>query len=309
MRYIENTKQFQLKNTAVSLGKFEGMHKGHQALFARILESKANGLVPVVFTFDFRLDRNMCRKQTILTKSEKISAFEKLGVDVVVDYPFDESAKNMEAKEFIEKVLIGQMDAKQIVAGTDFCFGRGRRGNVALLKEMEKKYGYELLVVEKLKYKEQEISSTRIRECILAGNMEEANIMLGYPYRIEGKVMHGRKIGRTLGMPTANLIPESEKLLPPNGVYASVTVIEEEAYEGITNIGYKPTVGAEPVKGVETYIFDYRGDLYGKKIEVNLYTFERPEMKFPDLNALRVRMHMDIEFGRAYFHNYRENLK
>ena len=156
-------------------------------------------------------------------------------------------------------------------------------------------------VVEKACWQGEEISSSRIRRELEQGRMELVNQLLGYAYSVTGEVLHGRKIGRTLGMPTTNIVPSERKLLPPNGVYATRTVIAGELFEGITNIGYKPTVGAEPRKGVETYLFDLDRNLYGEILTVRFYGYERPERKFDSLEELKKRIGQDVEWGRTYF--------
>ena len=155
--------------------------------------------------------------------------------------------------------------------------------------------------MEKACYDGEEISSTRIRRELEQGHMELVNQLLGYNFSVTGEVLHGRQIGRTLGLPTTNLLPGPGKLLPPNGVYATRTRIADEIFEGITNIGHKPTVGAEPRRGVETFLFDLDRNLYGDIITVNFYGFERPERKFESLEALKARIEQDVLWGREYF--------
>ena len=157
-------------------------------------------------------------------------------------------------------------------------------------------------VVEKAQSHGRDISSTYIREALHEGNIPLANELLGYPYYVTGEVLHGRQIGRTLGLPTTNLLPPQVKLLPPNGVYLTRTIPmdgEEWEYYGITNIGYKPTVGATEQKGVETYLFDYNGDLYGRKLRVEFLEFERPEQKFGSLEMLKSRILSDVNCGKS----------
>lgn len=156
-------------------------------------------------------------------------------------------------------------------------------------------------VVEKACLDDKEISSTFIREELEKGNMELTAQLLGYAYAVTGRVLHGRKIGRTLGLPTINLVPPPEKLLPPNGVYATRTKIDGVFYEGITNIGYKPTVGGETKKGVETYLFDLNQDLYGKEVSVHFCSYARRECKFASLEALKQQIEKDVVWGKAYF--------
>ena len=206
----------------------------------------------------------------------------------------------MEAEDFVREILVNRLHAKSIVVGKDFHFGYKRGGDATLLLWLQKKYGFQVEVVEKEQYKGRDISSTYVKEALEAGNMELVNDLLGYRYFISGEVLHGRRIGRTLGMPTTNLVPSTKKLLPPNGVYLSRTRIGEQAYYGVTNIGYKPTIG-ETFRGVETYLFDFDGDLYGENIDVELWKFKRPEMKFDSVEHLKNQMQADIAFGKEYF--------
>jgi riboflavin kinase/FMN adenylyltransferase len=188
-----------------------------------------------------------------------------------------------------------------IIVGTDYRFGYQRNGDVALLKKYEEVYGYQVIVCDKLKWKKEVISSSAIRNALKEGDMESVNAMLGKPYMIRGEVIHGRRIGRTIGMPTINQMPSNTKLLPPCGVYASKTLIDGVYYDGVTNIGYKPTVGEEEYVGVETYIFDYENDLYGKMLEVELFYYIRPELKFGSLEELTMKMREDIITTKNYF--------
>ena len=306
MEYIAGRTNFKVHNSVVSLGKFDGLHRGHQLLLNKILEQKEQGFKAVMFTFMFHPNNLFSDKEIelIYTEEEKRFLLEQSGLDVLVSYPFTVETAAMEPEDFIKDVLVAKLDAKKIVVGSDYCFGHNRRGNIDLLHSMAKIYGYELIVFDKLKVGEQVISSSYIRSEIAEGHIENANKLLGNPFTIIGEVQHGRKIGRTLGFPTTNLIPPSYKILPPNGVYASITKINGLEYPGVTNIGYNPTVGKTPERRVETFIFDYDSDLYGMIIKVALYAQERPEIKFDSLEELKVQMNKDIIFGRKYFAEY-----
>lgn len=207
----------------------------------------------------------------------------------------------MEPEQFIKEILVKQLDAKAVVVGSDFHFGHNRCGDIALLERMSEEYGYKLIVFEKVKLGGSCVSSSRIRKELRNGNMELVQQMLGQPYFVTGTVTHGRKLGRTLGMPTANIVPSDEKLLPPYGVYVSKTKVDGKEFIGITNIGVKPTVGAEEKRLVETFLFDYHGNLYGKELKVDLYCFERPEKKFVSIEELKQQMENDAIFGKQYF--------
>ncbi len=297
MEYIQGTTEFFIpEHTAVTLGKFDGVHKGHQKLIHQILNLRKDGLKSVVFT------TNPGKKQLLLTEEEQRDILFRQGADYVIRCPFIPQISHMEPEAFIDRILIGQLHAKKIVVGTDFRFGYQRRGDCNLLINLQEKYGYQVIVMQKEKRGSRDISSTYIREELEKGDMALVNELLGYPFPIMGEVSHGRKVGRTLGMPTANLIPPDEKLLPPNGVYISKTAVDGREYTGITNIGYKPTVGKTAFRGAETYLFHFEQDLYGKRIEVQLYQYVRPEKKFQSLEELTERIKVDISLGKEYFH-------
>ena len=303
MEYIAGKTEFKYTNCAVTLGKFDGLHLGHQQLIDLVVSYKEQGLTAVMFSFLLHPSNLLAEREfeLIYTEEEKRSRLKRSGIDVLISYPFTESTRTMEPEDFIRDILVGKLDAKVIVVGTDFRFGINRKGNVALLKQYENKYGYQVIDCEKRKYRNQIISSSYIRNALKEGNMEIANTMLGKPYSIRGEVVHGRKLGRTIGIPTINQIPSSDKLMPPCGVYASKILIAGDTYPGVTNIGYKPTVGEEDHIGVETFIFDFNKDLYGEMVEVELYYHIRPEMKFGSIEELTQRMNEDIRLTKEFF--------
>lgn len=206
----------------------------------------------------------------------------------------------MEAEDFVREILVNRRHAKQLLSEKIFILVINEAEMPLFFSGSRKNMVFRFEVVEKEQYKGRDISSTYVKEALEAGDMELVNDLLGYRYFISGEVLHGRRIGRTLGMPTTNLVPSTKKLLPPNGVYLSRTRIGEQAYYGVTNIGYKPTIG-ETFRGVETYLFDFDGDLYGENIDVELWKFKRPEMKFDSVEHLKNQMQADIAFGKEYF--------
>jgi riboflavin kinase/FMN adenylyltransferase len=304
VKYISKLEDIKIKNkTAVTLGKFDGVHVGHQKLIHKVIDRKKKGFRSVLFTFDKPIGAFLSDTDAtvLLTKEERKMVFNRYPLDYVIECEFTEEFANMKAETFIEEILVNRLHVGYIAVGTDCTFGHKAKGNFKLLQKYAPKFNFEVEVVEKVTYEDNEISSTRIRRCIENGQIEAAADMLGYPYPVIGEVVHGKKLGRTFGMPTTNLIPSNEKLLPPNGVYASKSIIEGKSYSGITNIGCKPTVSNERMKGVETFIFDYDNDLYGKIIEVDLYGYERPEQKFESVEQLKIQMNRDIEFVKKYF--------
>lgn len=303
MEYIAGNTNFKFKNTAVTLGKFDGIHLGHQQLINQAISYKEQGLTAVMFSFLLHPDNLFSDKEfeLIYTEEEKLVKLNHCGIDVLISYPFTEETRSMDPLDFIKEILIDKLDVKVIIVGNDFRFGYQRKGDVDLLKQYEEVFGYKVIASEKRKWKNEVISSSAIRHALKEGNMESVNAMLGKPYTIRGEVIHGRKLGRTIGIPTINIIPQATKLLPPCGVYATKTLIDGVYHPGATNIGYKPTVGADEYIGVETYIFDYDNDLYGEMLEVEFLYYIRPEMKFGSIEELMTRMAEDMVITRKFF--------
>lgn len=299
---IINTTQFQLDRPgAAAIGKFDGVHLGHQELIHRIMKQKEQGLMSVVFTFDTSASAFFGKEEKELTtRAEKRAVFEEMGIDVLIEFPLNRETAATEPEEFVLRYLVKQMRTAYICAGADLSFGRKGAGNYELLKRYADPCGYRVEVIDKIRVDGEEVSSTRVRDAVRAGRMEEVTRMLGAPYSVSGVVEHGKRLGRTIGMPTANLVPGTDKLLPPSGVYYSDVVLDGKRYRGISNVGCKPTVSSGEVVGVETYLYDFAGDIYGKDITVRLLAFRRPEMKFDGVESLKAQMQKDIEAG-AFF--------
>ena len=307
MEYIANTTDFQLHNTAVALGKFEGLHRGHNLLLLELYKYHDQGLKSVMLTFDLPPKAVIKNEYdcVIYTKEERKRILEQTPLQCLVEYPFTEQFSKLSPEEFVRDILTGKIGAKRVVVGEDFRFGHKRSGNVDILKELSEKYDYELTVIPKLQDFGQDVSSSRIRRCLSVGNMEEANRLLGLPpFTVYGEVVHGKKIGTSvLNMPTANQVPPSNKYLPPNGVYVSRILYKDQVLYGISNIGVKPTVEDHFEKGLETFIFDFNENLYGEFLEVQLLYHVRPEQKFACLEDLKNQMYEDAQFGRNYIKN------
>lgn len=303
MKIIKNTTEFHIDEpTAVAIGKFDGFHCGHQKLLREMQEQKEKGLATVVFTFVPSPAAFFSKEslKDLTTIEEKRSIFEKAGIDYLIEYPFYQEIADMEPETYIKEVLVERIYAKCIVAGEDVSFGKRGAGNYQLLAEKAKDYDYDVIIIEKVQYDGREVSSTFVREEVAKGNMELVHQLLGIPYHVGGEIVHGRKLGRTLGMPTINQIPREEKLLPPRGVYYSYVMYGDRKLPSITNIGVKPTVTDTVIMGVETYIYDFDEDVYGEELEVYLLYFKRPEMRFDSVDALMKQMSEDIEEGRKY---------
>ncbi len=302
MIIIDNTTEFHLEDrSAVALGKFDGIHLGHRRLLERVLEQKEKGLITVVFTFDTSAASFFGGEtKELSTREEKREMFSRLGIDVLIEFPLNRETAATEPAEFVARYLARQMQTAYLCAGPDISFGRGGAGDYALLAQYAGVYGYEVELIDKVRVGGEEVSSTRVRQAVREGDMEKVSAMLGAPYCVNGKVVHGRQLGRKLGMPTANLLPDERKLLPPNGVYYSRAKLGERVYRGISNVGYKPTVSDEKVLGVETYLYDFALEVYDREMMVELLAFRRAERAFESVEALRRQIEADVEAGRKF---------
>lgn len=295
MRYISETIDFSSQQpSAVTLGKFDGLHRGHQKLVHEILRLQKEGFYGIVFTIAPE------HNSVLLTPDEKRRTLEDYGIDCMIRCPFVPEILSMEPERFVAEILVERLHAKHIVVGTDFRFGCNRTGDVKLLEELQLKYDFTLTVIKKECYGDREISSTYVREALAESDMELAGRLLGSWYPVYGVVQHGKQLGRRIGMPTINLVPESRKLLPATGVYYSDVTAGGRQYHGVTNIGYKPTVDGSFL-GVETYLYGVDADLYGEDVKVSLRKFCRPEMKFASIEELKAQMEQDIRLGKEYF--------
>ena len=232
---------------------------------------------------------------------EATGVLEEMGVDILLECPLTEKIRHMKAENFIKEILIGDLQVSYVAVGEDFRFGYERKGTPAMLKEFGKKYGFHTEVLPKKMDGRRKISSTFVREELNRGNMEKFRFLMGTDFSVEGIVEHGRGMGHKYLLPTTNLIPPVEKLMPPNGVYITVSHFRDRSYQGITNVGHKPTVGGEKFIGVETYLFDCNEDLYGEYCKVDFKKFLRPEQKFSSLEALKAQLERDAVKGQEYF--------
>lgn len=303
MKIIQGSLDFELNSdTAVAIGKFDGLHLGHRKLLEAVLDKKKQGLLACVLTFDPSpaVFFGFSDGYELNTREEKRALFEALGVDVLVEFPMREDTAKMPPEVFVEDVLVKRMHTKWMIAGTDVSFGDKGAGDAKLLKQLSKVYDYDLVTIDKVQYEGADISSTRIREYLEKGQMDYVEHLLGAPYSISGTVVHGRALGRKMGMPTGNILPADNKLMPPCGVYYSQVHMDGQVYPAISNIGYKPTVNKERILGVETYLYDFQEDIYDKTISVSLLAFKRPEMQFSAIEDLKKQMEEDIRAGKEY---------
>lgn len=305
MEYMKKSTDFYIEEpTVVSLGKFDGIHRGHELLMECVKEQKKQGLKTVVFTFDIPPKKQVLGEEGLVltTNGEKVKLFEKLGMDYLIECPFTPEIMHMEPGDFLE-MLVKKLHMKCLVAGKDFRFGHNRKGDYKFLLNQAETYGYEAKIVDKIQDKGRDISSTYIREELSAGNIEKANELLGYPYFIQGDVVHGRNLGSKSLYPTINQIPQPEKILPPFGVYVTRTIVGNKKFGGITNVGTKPTVGGENPVGVETHLFGFGENIYGKTVKVEFLKPVRREKKFDSIEELKIQIQKDIELAKSYYEN------
>lgn len=297
MIFFRDTLDFKVEDeTVLTIGKFDGLHMGHKKLLDVVLEKKKTGLASTIFTFNMPPASVITHKngKVLTTNDEKHLIFENLGIDYFVECPFTDEVRLLEPEQFIQMV-VQKLNVKCFVVGTDCHFGHDRKGDYKMLQKYAILYNYEVVVVEKKQYEGRDISSTFVREEIEKGNIAKANRLLGYPYFILEKVSQGKKIGRTIGSPTINQIPEPNKLLPPNGVYAAKIVVDDMEYCGVTNIGVKPTISGNNALGIETNIFNFSEDLYEKTVKVELFEFIRKEKKFDSVEQLKAQIKVDAK--------------
>ncbi len=293
MQHITEVKDLKLQNTAVALGKFDGFHRGHQLLLEQVKTWQDKGMTGVIFTFA-PSGRRIGAEKHIDSHAEKIQKSADTGIQVLLEYPFSEKFAGLQPEEFVDQILIRQLDVKAVAVGSDFHFGRNRAGDAAMLEQLGRRKGFEVKVFDKLQEQERDISSSIIREAIEVGEMEQVTACLGHGYTISGPVVHGQALGRTIGIPTANQKVLEDKLVPPYGVYAVRLHWNQNEYYGIANLGCKPTVSEKAEVGLETYIFEFDRNIYGEYLEVELLHFLRAERKFNKLNALVAQMQTDI---------------
>lgn len=306
MHIISEQKSFALPNqirTAIAIGKFDGIHIGHKKILDEIILAKKQGMTAVVFTFNPSPEEFFSKEKlpVLDTREEKRAKFDKMGIDYLIEFPLTTETAAMSPKHFMQDILLNNLHAALVVSGTDLSFGDKGSGNADLLADFAKEKGFTYKIIEKVCANGKEVSSTRIREAVLNGYLEEANAMLGEPYCLNGKIIHGNHLGHSLNMPTVNIIPQDHKLLPPRGVYATISEIQGESYFGVTNIGFKPTVSNKCILGAETFLYHFSGDIYGENIHTRLLHFMRPEQRFTNVEALKEQLMRDKDNGMQYF--------
>lgn len=290
-----------IPNPVLTIGTFDGVHLGHQKIIDRLnKEAEKIGGESVLFTFyphpRMVLFPDSHGLQLIQTQEEKLEKLKLMGLQNVIVYPFTYEFSRLTALEFVRDFLVNQLNVKMVVIGYDHQFGKNREGSIGFLKSVSSTYDFEVIEIPAQEIDEVNVSSTKIRQAILDGEISKANHFLGDPFQLSGTVVRGNALGRTIGYPTANIEVNSVmKLIPGNGVYAVTATVEGELHRGMMNIGVRPTVGGDLKRTVEVNIFDFDKDIYGKTITVCFLSKWRDEMKFGSLEELKAQLKKDEE--------------
>jgi riboflavin kinase / FMN adenylyltransferase len=292
------------KKTVVTIGTFDGVHLGHQKIIEKLIyNASISDCESLILTF-FPHPRMVLQKDSEIrllnTIAERTSLLRHTRLDNLIIHPFDKEFSRLTAEEFVQQVLVDQLNIHKIVIGHDHRFGRNRTANIDDLIEFGEKYGFEVEQISAREIDDVSVSSTKIREALENGNIEMANEFLGYPYLLAGTIAEGKQLGRTIGFPTANLkVDENYKLIPKKGVYVVRSILDGQAVYGMMNIGNNPTVAGIALS-IEVYYFNFSGDLYNQKIEVSLLKYIREEQKFDGVDALKTQLESDRLWSEAY---------
>jgi riboflavin kinase/FMN adenylyltransferase len=310
VKIYTDIEQFQsIKNPVLTIGTFDGVHVGHQKIIEKMKEiaRKTNGET-VIFTF-FPHPRMVVNPanhgiQLIQSQEEKFEKLAKLGVDHVIVFPFTKAFSEITAAEFVSDILISKLNIHTIIVGYDHQFGKNREGNLTYLENKGKEYGFEVIEIPAHEINAVNVSSSKIRHALSEGDIETANHYLNGSFEIWGKVIHGNKLGRSIGFPTANIgVDDSLKIVPGKGVYAvTVSIDGGKALFGMMNIGVRPTVNQELKETIEVNIFDFKEDIYEKSVRVCLHKRIRNEHKFDGIASLTTQLKQDEKTIRSYFH-------
>ncbi len=301
---IIRTKQFHIDEpTAVAMGKFDSLHLGHKVILDRMKREAECSLRTVVVSFEPGPEVFFGKYSGgfVLTDEEKQNFLESMGIDYYILFPFDAKTAGTEAEDFLKEVLLKQMNMQVLVAGEDLSFGKNGKGNVDFINQKSRELDFKFCMCSKLHLNDEEVSATLVRDAVSHGNMEKCAGLLGREYQIVGKVMKGNQLGRTIGIPTCNIVAPARKLLPPRGVYFTKVCLKGDEYLGVTNVGTKPTVSDDGAVGIETHILHFDEDVYGEELILDFLHFQRPEQKFRSLEELKEQLCRDILAAKEYF--------
>jgi len=290
--------------TVLTLGVFDGLHLGHQRIMQTVVErAKATSAVPTAITFDPH-PRSVVNPENapplLQTLDQRLAALEFFGIEQAIIVRFNQDFAAQDAEVFLRETIFERLQAREIYLGKGFAFGKNRGGNIELLRRMSRNLGFFADEVPEVTLRGQRISSSKIRHLLAEGRVNPARRMLGRPYGVEGKIVHGFERGRAIGFPTANLKPNN-RVIPRFGVYATATLINDVWRRGITNVGVRPTFDDELAPSIETYVFDFDGDLYGDVLRVRFLHRIRDERKFAGIEELKTQIARDSATALDYF--------
>jgi len=292
-----------LVHPVIALGNFDGLHRGHLKIIERVKRGAAeHGGTPMAMTFDPhppRIVRPDKAPPLLMTKAQRIEALHRAGVHCVAVVRFTKELSQWDADTFVRKVLVDWLRVSEVWVGANFLFGHERSGTFSVLRGLGQSYGFRADKIDPVRYKDFVVSSTRIRRLVSEARMDEAAALLGRAYYVDGTIVEGRRRGRELGFPTANLETQNE-LVPPNGVYATIMTIDGVVHGGVTNIGMRPTFG-ETTPTIETHVLDYSGNLYGHTVRLAFVQRLRDERRFEDVDALRAQIDADKRRAERLF--------
>ena len=297
-----------ISGTVIALGNFDGVHLGHQELIGRgVKAARESGLKSAIFAFSNHPKDIVTgeKVRNILYQDEKISVIKDKGIDYMFNIPFDEDIQEMGAVEFIDKLLLAKLRMKTACCGFNYRFGRGASGNAEVLKKEGEGKRFGVHVIEPVTVNGELVNSSRIRELIESGDVSGAAEFIGRHYAVNGNVIIGNKIGRTIGFPTSNLACDESMVSPASGVYITYCIYNGNKYPGVTNVGVKPTLG-EFSKNMETHIFDFNKELYGKTIRVEFLKKIRNEKKFGSIDELTWQIKKDCDMAIEWHKKSRE---
>ena len=304
MRVYKGSKNLKIEGSAVALGDFDAIHKGHIEIIKSAGEyAKENGLLWTVYMFSKRPNK---MGKSINTLEKRLGILENLGVDVVITEEFTEGFKNTSCEEFVSEYIIKRLNAKAVFVGYNYRFGKGAKGDAKVLKELLLTYNTEVFVSDCVKNENVALSSSEIRKLIENGEMEKVKLFMGRNFSVSGRVVEGKKLGRTIGFPTANIEYPKDTVIPQSGVYISRTTVGDNKYYSITNVGEKPTVSDE-TKNIETAIGGFSRDIYGETIGIEFVKKIRDIEKFDSLSELKKQLETDMNEAKEYFEKRNKN--
>ena len=305
---LNSRSNFKEQNLCLTIGNFDGIHKGHQLIINEIILNSNSDLYKsavMSFTPHPRIFFDHSKEViNILTKEEKLKILKEMGIQIYIDFIFDENLSNLSAEDFIKKIIITKLNTKKIIVGSDFRFGKNRTGDIEILKSLSKELDFQLIKIDTVNKENSntKYSSSYIRELIKGGSFEKVSQILGRNWNIKGKVIEGDQRARQNNFPTANIKPQNT-ILPKKGVYCVKALVGENIYNGISNFGFRPTVNGSLLL-LETHLFDFNEDIYGKELTVEFQAFIRSEQKFENFEELTKQIKKDINKAKKYHKIY-----